>query len=129
MTKSEKLFRVNLVSGNPQNVLLAKYLKGDAEKRKGKDRVIKAIDAFYGSIALSQEDDVSRNRIQLAALENIAKLQHQIDYIRNYHRIINGIELTDRPENIPSEKIVANSMVELTDQLSPEEIDFSIFDN
>ena len=44
-------------------------------------------------------------RIQLAAIQDIAKLRNQIDYIINYHRITNGIELTDSFEASTTEKI------------------------
>lgn len=103
MSKAPDLFRINFVSGKPLEVLLAKFLK--SSEGTGKENVIAALSAFYYSIALSQEADVCPGRIQLAAIQDIAKLRNQIDYIINYHRITNGIELTDSFEASTTEKI------------------------
>lgn len=135
--KAPDLFRINFVSGKPLEVLLAKFLK--SSEGTGKENVIAALSAFYYSIALSQEADVCPGRIQLAAIRDIAKLRNQIDYIINYHRITNGIELTDSFEASTTEKIapavghplkpiVADPIV--TDRLSLEDeiYDYTIFD-
>lgn len=103
MGKTPDLFRINFVSGKPLEVLLAKFLK--SSEGTGKENVMAALSAFYYSIALSQEADACPSRIQLAAIQDLAKLRNQIDYIINYHRITNGIELTDRFEVPATEKI------------------------
>jgi hypothetical protein len=107
MGKTPDLFRINFVSGKPLEVLLAKFLK--SSEGTGKENVMAALSAFYYSIALSQEADACPSRIQLTAIQDIAKLQNQIDYIINYHRITNGIELTDRLE-VPANKKIASAV-------------------
>ncbi|WP_373544892.1 hypothetical protein [Chamaesiphon sp.] len=97
------MFRINFVAGKPLEVLLAKFLK--SIEGTGKEKVIAALSAFYHSIALSQEPGVSLGRIELAASQDLAKLRNQIDYIINYHRITNGIELAARSEASTTEKI------------------------
>ena len=104
MGKARDLFRINFVAGKPLEVLLAKFLK--SIDGTGKEKVIAALSAFYHSIALSQEPGISPGQIELVARQDLAQLRNQIDYIINYHRINNGIELTDRFEVPATEKIV-----------------------
>ena len=92
MSKIADLFRINLVGGNPLEVLLAKFLK--SRKGQGKNKVIEALSAHYYSIALADESDVSPEEVELAAIDCIAKLRNQISYVINYHRLKHGIELS-----------------------------------
>lgn len=92
MSKIADLFRINLVVGNPLEVLLAKFLK--SRRGQGKNKVIEALSAHYYSIALADESEVSPEEVELAAIDCIAKLRNQISYVINYHRLKNGIELS-----------------------------------
>jgi hypothetical protein len=92
MAKAADLFRINLVPGKPLEVLLAKFLK--LSEGTGKEKVIWALLAHYYSIALSKLD-AKPEEIELAAIESIAKLRSQISYIKNYHRLNDGIDLTE----------------------------------
>jgi hypothetical protein len=92
MGKIADLFRINLVGGNPLEVLLANFLK--SRRGQGKNKVIEALSAHYYSIALADQSDVSPEEVELAAIDCIAKLRNQISYVINYHRLKNGIELS-----------------------------------
>jgi hypothetical protein len=89
--KTVNLFRTYLVDSKPEEVLLANYLKAEGV---GKDKVIDALNAFYRSLALSSCRDASVAEIELSALDAIAKLQNQIAYIINYHRLNDRIDLS-----------------------------------
>jgi hypothetical protein len=88
--KSQDVIKVTISETNPQEVLIAGYLR---DSGKIKAQCMEAIDGYWYSYALSKQPGSSDAEVELAVAESVMMLSTQINRILNFHRIDRQIVL------------------------------------
>jgi hypothetical protein len=88
--KSQDVIKVTISETNPQEVLIAEYLR---DSGKIKAQCMEAIDGYWYSYALSKQPGSSDAEVELAVAESVMMLSTQINRILNFHRIDRQIVL------------------------------------
>ncbi len=82
--KSQDVIKVTISETNPQEVLIAEYLR---DSGKIKAQCMEAIEGYWYSYALSKQPGSSDAEVELAVAESVMMLSTQINRILNFHRI------------------------------------------
>jgi hypothetical protein len=82
--KSQDVIKVTISETNPQEVLIAGYLR---DSGKIKAQCMEAIEGYWYSYALSKQPGSSDAEVELAVAESVMMLSTQINRILNFHRI------------------------------------------
>jgi hypothetical protein len=82
--KSQDVIKVTISETNPQEVLIAEYLR---DSGKIKTQCMEAIEGYWYSYALSKQPGSSDAEVELAVAESVMMLSTQINRILNFHRI------------------------------------------
>jgi hypothetical protein len=88
--KSQDVIKVTISETNPQEVLIAGYLR---DSGKIKAQCMEAIEGYWYSYALSKQPGSSDAEVELAVAESVMMLSTQINRILNFHRIDRQIVL------------------------------------
>lgn len=86
---SQNVVRLNFPQIDPDEILVAKYLK-DSERLTSKS--MKAIMSYWYSIALAEDPNSSEEEIRLALSESLIALNAQMMMLLEYHKITQQIE-------------------------------------
>jgi hypothetical protein len=89
--KAKRLLGVEFLDNDPDELILANYLKS---KKDVKGQVLNATKAHLYAIALSEDPNSADEDVELAILESLQSLWGQMNYIVDYHRIRRKIHLT-----------------------------------
>lgn len=87
----KKLLTIDLLDNDPDELLLANYLKLN---KNVKGQLLAAAKAYFRANALSEDPDNADEDVELAILEALKSLWGQMNYIVDYHRIKRKIHLT-----------------------------------
>jgi hypothetical protein len=88
--KLNPVFTVKFLDTDPDEVILADYLKSTSD---AKGKVLTAIKAHFYAVALSEDPNSSDEDIELAILDSLQSLWGQMNYIVDYHRIKRKIQI------------------------------------
>jgi DNA polymerase III psi subunit len=89
--KAKKLLTIDLLDNDPDELLLANYLKSN---KNVKGQLLAAAKAHFRAIAVSEDPNNADEDVELAILESLQLLWGQMNYIVDYHRIKRKIHLT-----------------------------------
>ncbi|AFY92902.1 hypothetical protein [Chamaesiphon minutus] len=89
--KIKKLLTIDLLDNDPDELLLANYLKSN---KNVKGQLLAAAKAHFRANALSEDPNNTDEDVELAILEALQSLWRQMNYIVDYHRIKRKIHLT-----------------------------------
>jgi hypothetical protein len=89
--KIKKLLTIDLLDNDPDELLLANYLKSN---KNVKGQLLAAAKAHFRANALSEDPNNTDEDVELAILESLQTLWCQMNYIVDYHRIKRKIHLT-----------------------------------
>jgi hypothetical protein len=91
--KAKRLITIDLLDNDPDELLLANYLKSN---KNVKGQLLEAAKAHFRANALSEDPNNTDEDVELAILEALQSLWRQMNYIVDHHRIKRKIHLTSQ---------------------------------